>query len=482
MPQQGQDAGPVRYLALGDSYTIGTGASRPAAAFPGRLRPRLEAQAGRPVEVVNPAVNGYTTADVVRDELPLLERVRPDLVSVLVGANDVARGWSLDDYQRGVRTIYATVARAVGRPSAALAVSIPDWSVTPAAREFGQPEELRNRIETCNAIAQVEARTQGFLWADVSEVSRALGREGLSEDGLHPNDRQYEAWAEAIWSEVGARWADGLGASGGSGARAAGDGRSVAFGEEGRRLSYGGYLRLPELLALQTPRTAQHDELLFIVVHQAYELWFRLALHELEGARATMQAGDAYTAQRYLRRVVAVERLLVEQVDVLDTMAPQDFLAFRSELAPASGFQSVQFREIEFISGLRDPAYLERIEGTNEERERLRRRLGEPTLWDAFQELLGSRGSPRLADLFWDRARYGDLFEVSERLLEHDQAFGLWRARHVQMVERQIGSKTGTAGSTGAEYLRTTLPKRFFPDLWQVRSELELPAPPPTTR
>jgi tryptophan 2,3-dioxygenase len=475
MPEQGQDAGssgPVRYLALGDSYTIGTGASGPEAAFPSRLRPRLEEYAGRAVEVVNPAVNGYTTADVVRDELPLLDRVRPDLVSVLVGANDVARGWSLDDYQRGVRTIYAAVARAVARPSAVLAVSIPDWSVTPAARGFGRPDELRTRIETCNAIAQVEARTHGFLWADVSEVSRALGRDGLSEDGLHPDDRQYEAWAEAIWSAVGPRWASGLDAGADLGPAR---GRAVAFGEQGRKLSYGGYLRLPELLALQTPRTAQHDELLFIVVHQAYELWFRLVLHELEGARAAMQAGDVYTAQRYLRRVVAVERLLVEQVDVLDTMAPQDFLVFRSELAPASGFQSVQFREIEFVSGLRDPAYLERIEGTDEEQERLRRRLREPTLWDAFVELLGSRGSPKLADLFWDRARYGDLFEVSERLLEHDQAFGLWRARHIQMVERQIGSKTGTGGSAGAEYLRKTLPKRFFPDLWQVRAELELP-------
>ena len=473
MPPDGQDADPsepVRYLALGDSYTIGTGASGPGTAFPSRLRSRLEEYAGRAVEVVNAAANGYTTADVVRDQLPLLERVRPDLVSVLVGANDVALGWSLDDYQRGMRTIYAGVARAVGRPAAVLAVSIPDWSVTPAGRGLGLPDELRTRIETCNAIAQLEARTRGFLWADVSEVSRAFGREGLSEDGLHPDDRQYEAWAEAIWSAVGTRWADGLPAR-----SVPGQGRSVAFGEEGRKLSYGGYLRLPELLALQTPQTAQHDELLFIVVHQAYELWFLLVLHELEGARAAMQAGDAYAAQRYLRRVVAVERLLVEQVDVLDTMAPQDFLAFRSELAPASGFQSVQFREIEFLSGLRDPAYLERIEGTDEELARLRRRLREPTLWDAFQELLGSRGSPRLADLFWDRASYGDLFEVSERLLEHDQAFGLWRARHVQMVERQIGSKTGTGGSTGAEYLRTTLPKRFFPDLWQVRSELELP-------
>ncbi|MBO0706370.1 MAG: SGNH/GDSL hydrolase family protein, partial [Candidatus Dormibacteraeota bacterium] len=199
MPPNGQDAErsePVRYLAMGDSYTIGTGASGPDAAFPSRLRWRLEECVGRTVEVVNPAVDGYTTADVVRDQLPVLERVRPDLISVLVGANDVARGYSLDDYQRGMRTIYAAVARAVDAPAGVLAVSMPDWSVTPAARGFGPPDELRTRIETCNAIAQVEARARGFLWADVSGVSRALGRQGLSGDGLHPDDRQYEAWTE----------------------------------------------------------------------------------------------------------------------------------------------------------------------------------------------------------------------------------------------------------------------------------------------
>lgn len=244
------------------------------------------------------------------------------------------------------------------------------------------------------------------------------------------------------------------------------------FGEEGRRLSYGSYLEVPALTSLQHTRTGAHDELLFIVVHQVYELWFKQLLHELEAARDHLLAGDTFAARHLLRRVHVIERLLVEQVDVLETMAPQDFLQFRSELAPASGFQSVQFREIEFLSGLKDFAHLDRVEVTDAERDRLERRLAEPSLWDAYEALLERHGSPSLAEVFHDRARFGEVFDVSERLLDHDEAFALWRARHVLMVERQIGAKTGTGGSTGAEYLRTTVNRRFFPKLWEVRSQL----------
>src|SRR5467141_2613853 len=247
---------------------------------------------------------------------------------------------------------------------------------------------------------------------------------------------------------------------------------SRQFGEEGRRLSYGSYLRLLELLQLQTGLSEEHDELLFIVAHQAYELWFKVVLHELAGARSRIEADDILYARHLLRRVYVIEKLLVEQIEVLETMSPQDFLAFRSQLAPASGFQSVQFREIEFLSGLKEPKYLARIEATPEEMSRLRRRLDEPSLHDAFRSLVARRGSPSLVDIFRDRERYGDMFDLCEALLDHDQAFAHWRARHVLLVERQIGSKTGTGGSSGAEYLRTTLGKRFFPDLWDVRSLL----------
>ena len=244
------------------------------------------------------------------------------------------------------------------------------------------------------------------------------------------------------------------------------------FGEEGRRLNYGSYLQVPELLSLQRAMTGAHDELLFIVVHQAYELWFKVLLHELESARDAMLAGEAFPARHYLERVRVIEHLLIEQVDVLETMSPQDFLAFRSELAPASGFQSVQFREIEFLSGLKNPAYLKRLEADTEERSRLERRLAEPTLWDGFTAMRERAGAPSLVEIIRSRQDHPDLFDLAEALLDHDEAFALWRSRHVMMVERQIGGKTGTGGSTGAQYLRSTLDKRFFPELWEVRSEL----------
>ena len=247
---------------------------------------------------------------------------------------------------------------------------------------------------------------------------------------------------------------------------------SRRFGEEGRELSYGSYLKVPELLSLQQRLSQEPDELLFIVAHQAYELWFMVVLFELEAARDRIDADDIFFARHHLHRVHVIEELLVEQIEVLETMSPQDFLAFRSQLAPASGFQSVQFREIEFLSGLKEPKYVARLEATPEELDRLRKRLHEPSLDDSFRALLERRGSPSLLEVFRDRERHGDLFDLCEALLDHDEAFAHWRARHVLMVERQIGGKTGTGGSTGAQYLRTTLDKRFYPELWEVRSQL----------
>jgi tryptophan 2,3-dioxygenase len=247
---------------------------------------------------------------------------------------------------------------------------------------------------------------------------------------------------------------------------------SSRFGEEGRELSYGTYLKVPELLQLQQGLSTQHDELLFIVAHQVYELWFKVVLFELEAARDRIDADDVFFARHHLHRVYVIEKVLVEQIEVLETMSPQDFLAFRSKLAPASGFQSVQFREIEFLSGLKEPKYVARLEATPEEIGRLRRRLEEPSVDDAFRALVKRRGSPSLLQIFRHRDRHGDLFDLCEALLDHDETFAHWRARHVLMVERQIGSKTGTGGSSGAEYLRTTLSKRFYPELWDVRSQL----------
>jgi tryptophan 2,3-dioxygenase len=256
------------------------------------------------------------------------------------------------------------------------------------------------------------------------------------------------------------------------------------FGEQGGRLSYGSYLHVPDLLDQQVPvaEPPAHDELLFIVIHQVYELWFKLLLHELGDARDRMLAGEDYEPRLRLQRAHAVERVLIEQVDVLETMTPQDFLAFRASLAPASGFQSVQFREIEFLSGAKDPAYVQRLhDASPQEQARLLRRLEEPTLWDGMLALLAKAGfdvatedsrRDALVAVSRDRMAYGPLWDLAEALVEHDSMWARWRSRHVLMVERQIGTKSGTGGSTGAPYLRGRLGLRFYPELWDLRSAL----------
>ncbi len=450
----------LRYLALGDSYTIGTGTAGAEHAFPARLARLARERSGVEVEVTNPAVDGYATTDLIREELPLLAAVRPHLVSILVGANDLARGWSRETYERGLETIYDAVAAAVPSAGSVLAVTVPDWSLAPAAADFGSPDHLRTEIEERNQLAMSAARRRGFRVFDVAPISRRLGLAGLGPDHLHPAQEQYDRWADEIWEAVGPDWVRN------------GSVRSVAFGELGHHLDYGSYLRIPDLLRLQAPRTGHHDELLFIVIHQAFELWFKLLLREMEAARDALLAGDAVGARWYLRRIAAVGGLLVHQIGLLDTMAPQDFLRFRSELSPASGFQSVQFRELEFLGGLPDPGYLERLDLGPEERGRLERRLNEPTLRDGWTSLLQSAGEPSLTEIYADRRHHQDLFLVAEDLLDVDQQLVLWRTRHLTMVERQIGTKVGTGGSAGAGYLRTTLHKRLFPELWAARSQM----------
>ena len=262
-----------------------------------------------------------------------------------------------------------------------------------------------------------------------------------------------------------------------------------------KALTYSSYLRLGELLELQTPRSddgdgPEHDELLFIVIHQVYELWFKQLLHEVTAARDAMLAGRPGSAERgrlwwaqhLLARVHVIERVLIQQVDVLETKTPQDFLEFRQQLAPASGFQSVQFRELEFLSGAKDASYVQRFRGlTAAEQQHLEARLAEPTLWDAFVTVLGSVGlaaggdeeiTASLRTVAHDRDQYAVVWALAEALLQHDELAANWRARHVVMVERMIGSKSGTGGSSGSTYLRGRLPMRYYPLLWDLRSEL----------
>lgn len=256
-------------------------------------------------------------------------------------------------------------------------------------------------------------------------------------------------------------------------------------------LSYSDYLQVPQLLSLQHPQSSppHHDELLFIIIHQTYELWFKLLLHELDAVVANLQAAarnpgsrdEVYEAARLLRRCTEVVRVLVEQFTILETMLPTHFLAFRGLLKPASGFQSEQFREIEFLCGLKDEKMLRLHEPTPEMHAALERRLHEPSLRDVFFAALTALGAtPPLKEnasesekfqaraqaivaLYRDEKGHRDWIDVCERLTEFDELIVSWRLRHIQMVERTIGARMGTGGSAGASYLKGTIDKKFFP-------------------
>jgi tryptophan 2,3-dioxygenase/ribonuclease HI len=221
--------------------------------------------------------------------------------------------------------------------------------------------------------------------------------------------------------------------------------RALDDGSPQEGTEYAGYLRINDLLELQQPLTPEaHDELLFIIVHQSYELWFKLILHELRKAHTELEAGRPQGAIRPLKRTVAIERLLLDHLDVLETMGPEGFMEFRDPLAPASGFQSQQFRGIESLS---------------------------PKLYDVFAAQLPGD----LADLYRDHLddpRRALLYEVAELLIDHDEQIALWRHHHTLMAAREIGSRHGTGGSRGVEYLRSTQDQRFYPELWAVRTAL----------
>jgi len=263
-------------------------------------------------------------------------------------------------------------------------------------------------------------------------------------------------------------------------------------------LSYNKYLRVPDLIGLQECLSGpeHHDELLFITVHQAYELWFKQILHELDAAMVMMNKDRLPSADRTLRRVVEIEKLLVTQIHILETMTPISFLGFREQLNPASGFQSMQFREIEFASGLKLEGILNEFRNDPFAYERLQKRYQAPSLNEILFAVLRQRGLDAPADdksqtegerrkLYERRGqavlevlthfeeRYEE-FQLAEALLEHDEFFSLWRSHHIKMVERMVGAKRGTGGSEGIGYLQTTLSQKFFPELWEARTYLDV--------
>jgi tryptophan 2,3-dioxygenase len=270
-----------------------------------------------------------------------------------------------------------------------------------------------------------------------------------------------------------------------------GDRMRDADAAHAKYLTYSDYLALDELLSLQRPRAGEHDEMLFIVIHQVYELWFKQLLHEFDYVAGLLGEGSLPPVLHTMKRILTILKVQVAQLDILETMTPLEFLAFRTRLEAASGLESFQFRELEFALGVKRPSVLERYPEGSVARGRLERRYREPTLWDAFLHYLVGEGyEVPVAALARDHTAapepsegvqqvlvrvYNEnpwIAQLCERLVDLDEGLQEWRYRHVKMVERTIGAKPGTGGTLGAAYLRSTLSDPVFPDLWAIRSSL----------
>ncbi|SFF44389.1 tryptophan 2,3-dioxygenase [Fontimonas thermophila] len=258
-------------------------------------------------------------------------------------------------------------------------------------------------------------------------------------------------------------------------------------------LTYSSYLRIDELLGLQSPRSdgPEHDEMLFIIIHQIYELWFKQILHELGALTRSFDADDTGAALATFKRLLTILKTLVAQVDVLETMTPLSFNAFRARLEAASGFQSAQFRALEFRLGHKRRAVLDGYPQASAGRALLEQAWSAPTLYDHFLHYLARHGwpiprailmrdvteayagSPEVQTLLVELYRRDGLeMQICERFVDLDEGLQEWRYRHVKMVERTIGAKPGTGGSSGVDYLRGTLFRSLFPDLWMIRAQL----------
>jgi tryptophan 2,3-dioxygenase len=254
---------------------------------------------------------------------------------------------------------------------------------------------------------------------------------------------------------------------------------------KGGLLSYNKYLKVPELIELQQTLSdpVSHDELLFIVIHQTYELWFKQVLHELDATIKWLDEDRIFRANHSLRVIVSIEKILVTQIHVLETMAPIGFLEFRDKLNPASGFQSMQFRELEFVSGAKDERLRETFKDDAFAYRRLTERMNAPSLADTFWKLLGKKEFDvsdkekrieAIVEILTHPEKYAELYLLQDLLIEHDEHIIFWRSNHVTMVERMLGMKPGTGGSEGVGYLQKTLTKKFFPELWEARTHLQI--------
>ena len=262
---------------------------------------------------------------------------------------------------------------------------------------------------------------------------------------------------------------------------------------DSRTLTYSSYLKLDQLLSLQQPRSKgpEHDETLFIIIHQVYELWFKEMCHELDMLKRSLESNQHPLATATLKRILTILKTLVAQIDILETITPVSFLSFRDRLESASGFQSARFREFEFLVGNKNRAMLDHHRDDPAVHERLSARFEARTVYDSFLRYLAANGYAVPADALnrdvtampqeWPEVQkllieiYHDdptARQVCELLVDFDEGLQEWRYRHVKMVERTIGTKKGTGGTAGAEYLRRTLFRPLFPDLWVIRADL----------
>ena len=258
-------------------------------------------------------------------------------------------------------------------------------------------------------------------------------------------------------------------------------------------VTYGGYLRLEQLLAAQQPQTEQHDELLFVILHQTMELWMKQAIHEIGAAQTEVRAGRLVPAYKHLARVSRIQAVMTQAWDILATMTPADYLRFRALLGTSSGFQSAQFRVLEYKLGMKDAGFLRHHAEGSSDRAALESALAEPSLYaDAIEQLAkagfsipasayrggGDAYQPSAeVEAAWlavyrDTAKYWELYQLAEKLVDLDDAMLTWRHKHVLTVERIIGRKRGTGGTEGVGYLQKTLARRAFPELWSVRTQL----------
>lgn len=371
------------------------------------------------------------------------------------------------------------------------------WQHHPAARGDCElsPGQYLNRFYVDSAV--FDERTLRFLIAKMGAERVVLGSDYPFPLGEHPMGgliRSSHLAPEVKAQLLGENAAEFLGLETAKKTK-----HVVADGRDTEQLTYSSYLKVPELLKLQHPQSAptHHDELLFIIVHQTYELWFKELLHDLDAVVSNLRkAGmnpashdEVYEAARLLRRCTEITRVLIEQFTILETMLPTHFLAFRGKLQPASGFQSEQFRELEFLCGLKDEKMLRYHRPTPEAHALLERRLREPSLHDVFFGALQAMGRLQIEEnstehqrfeararailaLYRDERNNRDWIDVCERLTEFDELIVGWRLRHIQLVERTIGARMGTGGSAGSSYLKLTLDKKFFPELWEARTLL----------